>query len=169
LKLGDPAPQWSGLQGTDGAKHSLADYAKAKVLVVVFTCNNCPVAKAYEDRLIALAKDYQPKGVQVVALDVNKNEDLEEMKDRAKEKEFNFPYLNDPSQDSARDHGATNTPHVFVFDSPRKLVYRGGIDDNMEASDVKHSYLRDALDAILADKTPEKQETAHPGCSIKWK
>jgi peroxiredoxin len=169
LKLGDPAPKWSGLRGTDDAKHGLTDYAKAKVLVVVFTCNNCPVAKAYEDRLIALAKVYQSKGVQVVALDVNKNEDLEEMKERAKEKEFNFPYLNDPSQKSARDHGATNTPHVFVFDKARKLVYLGGIDDNMDDSEVKHTYLRDALDSILAGKTPKKQQTAHPGYGIKWK
>jgi peroxiredoxin len=169
LKLGDQAPKWSGLRGTDDAKHGLSDYAKAKVLVVVFTCNNCPVAKAYEDRLIALAKDYQSKGVQVVALDVNKNEDLEEMKERAKEKEFNFPYLNDPSQKSAHDHGATNTPHVFVFNKARKLVYLGGIDDNMSESEVKHTYLRDALDSILAGKTPKKQTTAHPGCGIKWK
>jgi hypothetical protein len=107
----------------------------------------------------------------VVAIDVNKSggEGLDDMKARAKEKEFNFPYLNDPSQKSARDHGATNTPHVFVFNKARKLVYTGGIDDNMTESDVKQQYLRDALDATLAGKTPDKQETAHPGCGIKWK
>jgi peroxiredoxin len=169
LKLGDQAPKWSGLSGTDDAKHGLADYAGAKVLVVVFTCNNCPVAKAYQDRLIALQKNYQSKDVQVVAIDVNRGEDLDAMKERAKEKGFNFPYLNDPTQKSAHDHGATNTPHVFVFNKDRKLVYLGGIDDSMSESKVKQHYLRDALDAILAGKPPAKQETAHPGCGIKWK
>ncbi len=169
LKLGGQAPKWSGLTGTDDVKHGLSDYAAAKVLVVVFTCNNCPVAKAYEERLIALQKDYQPKGVQVVAIDVNKNEGLDAMKERAKEKGFNFPYLNDPTQKSAHDHGATNTPHVFVFNKARKLVYLGGIDDSMNESKVKQHCLRDALDAILAGKVPDKQQTAHPGCTIKWK
>jgi peroxiredoxin len=171
LKLGDRAPKWSGLSGTDDAKHGLSDYAGAKVLVVVFTCNNCPVARAYEDRLIALETDYQPKGAQIVAIDVNHSggEGLDDMKDRAKEKGFNFPYLNDPTQKSARDHGAKNTPHVFVFNKDRKLVYQGGIDDSMNESKVKRHYLRDALDAILAGKLPKEQETAHPGCGIKWK
>jgi peroxiredoxin len=169
LKLGDQAPKWSRLSGTDDAKHGLSDYAGAKVLVVVFTCNKCPVAQAYQDRLIALQKDYQAKGVQVVAIDVNKGEALDDMKERAKEKGYNFPYLNDPTQKSARDHGATTTPHVFVFNKDRKLVYLGGIDDSMNESKVKHHYLRDALDAILVGKVPAKQETAHPGCTIKWK
>ena len=169
LQLGDQAPKWSGLRGTDDVQHGLSDYAGAKVLVVVFTCNNCPVAQAYQDRLIALAKDYQSKGVQVVAIDVNRGEELEAMRERAKEKGYNFPYLNDPTQKSARDHGAKNTPHVFVFDKDRKLVYMGGIDDTMNEDNVKHHYLRDALDAILAGKLPDKPETPHPGCGIKWK
>jgi peroxiredoxin len=174
LKLGDPAPKWSGLSGTDDVQHGLSDYAGAEVLVVVFTCNNCPVAQAYQDRLIALQKDYQPKGVQVVAIDVNKTEGLAEMKERAKEKDYNFPYLYDATQKSARDHGATTTPHVFLFDKDRKdrarkLVYVGGIDDQMNESKVEQHYLRDALDAVLAGKVPAKQKTAHPGCGIKWK
>ncbi len=169
LKLGDQAPKWSGLSGTDDVEHGLSDYARAKVLVVVFTCNNCPVAQAYQDRLIALEKDYQQKGVQVVAIDVNKGETLDGMKERAKEKGYNFPYLNDPTQKSAHAYGATNTPHVFVFNKDRKLVYLGGIDDNQTESKVKHAYLRQALDAILAGKAPAKQQTAHPGCGIKWK
>jgi peroxiredoxin len=169
LKLGDQAPKWSGLSGTDDAKHGLSDYTRAKVLVVVFTCNNCPVAQAYQDRLIALEKDFQSKGVQVVAIDVNKGEGLKQMKERAKEKGYNFPYLNDPTQKSAHDYGATNTPHVFVFNKDRKLVYLGGIDDNQTESKVEHAYLREALDAILAGEAPAKQETAHPGCGIKWK
>jgi peroxiredoxin len=169
LKLGDRAPKWSRLSGTDDVKHGLSDYAGAKVLVVVFTCNNCPVAQAYQDRLIALEKDFQPKGVQVVAINVNKGEGLDEMKERAKEKGYNFPYLNDPTQKSARDYGATNTPHVFVFNKDRNLVYLGGIDDNQTESEVKHHLLRDALDAILAGQAPAKQQTAHPGCGIKWK
>jgi hypothetical protein len=107
--------------------------------------------------------------VQVVAIDVNKGEGLKQMKERAKEKGYNFPYLNDPTQKSAHDYGATNTPHVFVFNKDRKLVYLGGIDDNQTESKVEHAYLREALDAILAGEAPAKQETAHPGCGIKWK
>ncbi len=110
LKLGDRAPKWSGLKGTDDVKHGLSDYAGAKVLVVVFTCNNCPVAQAYQDRLIALEKDYRSKGVQVVAINVNKGEGLKEMKERAREKGYNFPYLNDPTQKSAHEYRRDEHP-----------------------------------------------------------
>ncbi len=170
-KIGDPAPQWSGIPGVDGKSHSLADYRDAKLIVLVFTCNHCPVAVAYEDRLIALQKDYQDKGVQLIAINVNNlpSDRLEKMKERAKEKGFNFPYLYDASQKTARDYGATNTPHVFVLDQDRKLVYRGGIDDNFqEAEAVKRPYLRNALDRLLAGQTLAQSETPHPGCSIKW-
>ena len=171
LKIGDPAPKWSGLTGTDGAKHGLADYADAKVLVVVFTCNTCPVAKAYQDRLIALQKDYQPKGVRMVAINPNdiKGDKLDDMKTRAKEKGFNFAYLYDPTQQVGHDYGAQTTPHVFVFDKARKLAYVGGVDDAMDAKDVKAHYLRDALDSLLAGKPPAKDTTPHPGCSIKYR
>ena len=128
LKIGDAAPDWTGIIGVDGARHGLADYKDAKVAVVVFTCNHCPVAQAYQDRLIALQKDYKNKGVQVIAVNVNNIPDdaLDKMKERAKSKGFNFPYLYDSTQKIGHDYGATTTPHIFVLDKNRKLAYMGG-------------------------------------------
>jgi peroxiredoxin len=170
LSPGDAAPEWANITGTDDKPHSLADYKDAKLLVLVFTCNHCPVAQAYEDRLIALQKDYQAKGVQVVAVNVNniKPDRLEPMKERAKDKGFNFPYLYDASQKVGRDYGATVTPHVFVLDSGRKIAYVGAVDDNMNADSIKTPFLRDALDALLAGKQPPKAVTQQFGCSIKY-
>ena len=134
LKIGDVGPAWSALDGTDDKPHSLGDFKDAKALVIVFTCNHCPVAKAYQDRLIAVQKDYQEKGVQVVAICVSKGDadNLDAMKKRALDANFNFPYLYDDTQKSGKDYGATCTPHVFVLDRDRKLVYTGAIDDNDE-------------------------------------
>ncbi len=171
LKIGDSAPEWSAIPGIDDKEHSLVDYKKSKVIVLVFTCNHCPVAVAYEDRLVAIQKEYQSKGVQLIGLCVN---DLDEdrlapMKTRAKEKKFNFPYLYDESQKTGRDYGATCTPHVFLLDKNRKVVYMGAVDDNDDTAKVKEHYLRDALDAVLAGKEPPKTTTQQRGCSIKWK
>lgn len=170
VKVGDPAPAWSGLPGVDDKQHALDDYRSAKLLVVVFTCNHCPVAKAYEDRLTALAKDYQDKGVQVVAINCNNlpADKLDKMKERAKEKGFTFPYLYDASQKTGRDYGARVTPHVFVLDAARKIAYSGAIDDNQTVKNVQASYLRDALDALLAGKTPSRPVTKAVGCGIKY-
>lgn len=170
VKVGDKAPDWKNLIGVDDKQHSLSDYKDAKLIVLVFTCNHCPVAKAYEDRLIALQKDYQEKGVQVIALNVNNipEDRLDRMKVRAKEKGFNFPYLYDPTQATGHAYGAKVTPHVFVLDSERKIAYIGAIDDNMDVSKVKQNYLRDALDALLANKSPATAETKAFGCSIKY-
>jgi len=170
LQPGDQAPNWSGIIGVDGKKHSLSDYSDAKAVVLIFTCNHCPVAKAYEDRIIELTKDYRDKGVQVVAVNVNNlpADRLDKMKERAKAKGFNFPYLYDPTQAMGHDYGATVTPHVFVFDKNRKLVYRGAIDDSMNPSSKKKDYLRNALDAVLAGKTPPEAVTKEFGCSIKY-
>ena len=169
-KIGDKAPDWSGIIGVDGKEHKLADYKKVKAVVVVFTCNHCPVAVAYEDRLIALQKDYKKKGVQFVAINVNNipADRLEPMKVRAREKKFNFPYLYDSSQKSGKDYGAVKTPHVFLLDKDRKLAYVGAIDDSMKTDKVKTHYLRDALDAVLAGKPVEKPETNAVGCGIKY-
>lgn len=106
LKLGDPAPQWSKIPGVDGKEHSLSDYRDAKLIVIVFTCNHCPVAVAYEDRLVALQKDYQDKGVQLIAINVNNlpADRLDKMKERAQEKGFNFPYLYDSGQNTGREY-----------------------------------------------------------------
>ena len=170
LKVGDPAPAWSSLHGVDDKQHALADYSSAKLLVLAFTCNHCPVAKAYEDRLTALAKDYQDKGVQVVAINCNNlpADKLDKMKERAKEKGFTFPYLYDASQKTGRDYGARVTPHLFVLDAARKIAYIGAMDDNQTVKEVKATYLRDALDSLLAGKTPSRPVTKAVGCSIKY-
>jgi peroxiredoxin len=173
LKIGDAAPNWSGLKGVDDKQHSLADYEKAKLVVVVFTCNHCPVAAAYEDRLIALQKEYGPKGVQFVAINPTSpkkqpQDSFEKMKERASSKGFNFPYLVDATQDVAKQYGATCTPHIFVLDKDRKVAYMGAIDDNMNASKVKEPFLRNALDALLQGEKPPKAVTKQFGCGIKW-
>ena len=170
LKIGDAAPAWSDLPGTDEQKHSLADYKDAKLLVLVFTCNHCPVAQAYEDRLIAVEQDYGSKGAKVVAVNVNNIEPdrMAAMKKRAADKGFNFPYLYDASQKIGHDYGATVTPHVFVLDQDRKIAYMGAVDDSMEAKKVKTHYLHDALDALLAGKAPPKAVTKQFGCGIKY-
>jgi peroxiredoxin len=170
LSIGDAGPEFTDVIGTDDKPHSLADYKSAKAVVVVFTCNHCPVAQAYEDRLMAVQKDYQAKGVKLVAINVNNNDadKLDAMKERAGIKGFNFPYLYDASQKSAASYGATVTPHVFVLDSQRKVAYMGAVDDSMSAGDVKQHHLRDALDAVLAGKPPEVTETRQVGCGIQY-
>ncbi len=170
LKIGDAAPAWSGIIGVDDKKHSLADYQKAKLLVLVFTCNHCPVAVAYEDRLVELTKKYGPKGVQLVAVNVNNipADRLDKMKERAEQKGFNFPYIYDESQKMGRDYGAKVTPHVFVLDKDRKIAYMGAVDDNMKADKVKDHSLSNALDALLKGETPPKQVTKQFGCTIKY-
>jgi peroxiredoxin len=168
--LGDAAPKWSKLEGVDGKKHSLADLKEAKAVLVVFTCNHCPVAKAYEDRLIEVERDYTDLGVAVVAINVNNVEadKLPAMKERAKEKGFEFQYLYDPSQKIGREYGATVTPHAFILDGKRKVAYMGAIDDNQNAEKVEKHFVRDALDAVLAGKKPEPAKTKQFGCGIQY-
>jgi peroxiredoxin len=170
LKVGDPVPDWTGIVGIDGKSHNLSEYKDAKLSVLVFTCNHCPVAQAYQDRLIALQKDYKNKGVQLIAVNVNNipEDRLDKMKERAKEKGFNFPYLYDSTQKIARDYNATVTPHVFVIDKNRKLAYTGAVDDNLKADKVTKHYLSDALDALLAGKQPSEPVTKQFGCTIKY-
>lgn len=170
LKIGDKGPDFTGIVGIDDKQHSLADYKDAKVVVLVFTCNHCPVAKAYEDRLIKLTTDYKDKGVQVIAVNVNNLEAdrLDKMQQRAKEKGFNFPYLYDSTQKIGVDYGAKVTPHVFVLDKDRKLAYMGAIDDNQNAEKAKRQSLRSAIDALLDGKTPDEPVTQQFGCGIKY-
>jgi peroxiredoxin len=170
LDIGAVAPKWTNLAGVDDKQHSLDDLKDAKAVVVVFTCNHCPVAVAYEDRLIQLTRDYQNKGVAVVAINVNNLEEdkLPAMKRRAQSKGFNFPYLYDPTQLIGRAYGATVTPHVFLLDGERKLAYKGAIDDNMNADKVSRHYLREAIDAVLAGKPVATATTQQRGCSIKY-
>lgn len=174
LPLGAPAPPFS-LPGTDGRTHSLDEFRDRKVLVVVFTCNHCPYAQAWEGRLIEVQRDYGPKGVALVAINPNDErqypqDSFEEMVKRAKAKGFNFPYLRDESQAVARAYGAQVTPHLFVFDEGRKLRYQGRVDDNHESPKRVRSHdLRNALDALLAGKPVPVAETPANGCSVKWK
>jgi len=170
VKVGDQAPDWSNIIGVDDKRHSLSDYADAKLIVLVFTCNHCPVAVAYEDRLIQLQKDYKDKGVQVIAVNVNNipEDRLDRMKIRAQEKGFNFPYIYDPTQKMGHDYGALVTPHFYVLDQQRKIAYIGALDDNNNPERVKAQWLRNALDALLANKPVELAETKARGCTVKY-
>jgi len=173
LEIGAKGPAFS-LPGVDGQNHALADYKDKKLVVVIFTCNHCPVATAYQDRIIAIQKDYADKGVQIVAINSNSTEaaptdSFEHMKVRAKEKGYNFPYLRDESQEIANAYGALVTPHVFLLDQDRVLRYRGRIDDNwQEPGKVTTNDLRNALDALLAGKPVPAPVTTQVGCTIKW-
>jgi peroxiredoxin len=175
MPVGTPAPPFS-LPATDGKTYALADFSSAKALVVVFTCNHCPYAKACEDRLVALQSDYGPRGAALVAINSNDargypEDSFENMVVRAKEKGFNFPYLRDDTQEVARAYDAACTPDVFVFGRDRKLVYNGRIDDNWkEPGKVTRQDLRLVLDAVLAGRAPDLPEVVPSmGCSIKWK
>lgn len=170
LAVGDKAPQWEGLMGIDDKSHSMSDLKDAKVIVQIFTCNGCPVAKAYEKRFVEFQEAYKDKGVQVVAINVNNGEadELPAMKERAEKQEFNFAYLDDPTQESPKNYGAKVTPHVFVLDKARKVAYIGAFDDNMDADKVESQYVRDAVDALLGGDSIEVTTTKAQGCGIKW-
>ena len=171
LDIGQPAPAWKNLVGVDAKQHSLDDLKEAKLVVVVFACNHCPVVKAYESRLIQFVDEYRDQGLELVAISVSQQESdrLEQMKIRASERGYNFPYLYDPSQKIARAYGATCTPHVFVLDGQRRVAYMGKIDDHQEPTKVSTRYLRDAVDALLDGKAPEVTETRQFGCEIDYK
>ena len=168
------APDFS-LLGTDGKTHSLSELAGKPAVIVIFSCNHCPYVQAYEDRIMEIQKDYGPKGTAVVAINSNETDDhpedsFENMVRRAREKKFNFLYLRDESQETARAYGATHTPHIFLFNRGRELCYTGKIDDNWkEPQKVQRRFLREALDAVLAGKSVPEPETFAIGCTIKWK
>jgi peroxiredoxin len=163
------------LKGTDGRVHRADDAAKAKVFGVIFHCNHCPYAQAWESRLIQVQRDYAGRGVQLVLINANDpveypGDSFEQMQRRAQDKQYPFPYLVDETQDIAKQYGATRTPEVFLFDEKRILRYHGAPDDNYEdVNAVRHPYLRDALDALLAGTPPKVRETKPVGCTIKWK
>lgn len=166
------------LKNVDGSFVSMSDYPDAKGFTVIFTCNHCPFAKAYEDRIIAIHNKYSPKGMPVIAINPNDPavvaaDSFEAMKKRAKEKNFPFPYLVDETQEVYKTYGATRTPHVFVLKRESKdliVSYIGTIDDNYkDANEVRQHYLPDALDAILQGTTPDPAVTKAIGCTIKTK
>ncbi|MFP4053405.1 MAG: thioredoxin family protein [Phycisphaerae bacterium] len=174
LEIGQTAPDFS-LPGTDGKDHALSDYADAKLLIVVFSCNHCPYVVGSEERMKQLYADYHPRGVEMVAINSNEtenhpNDSFEKMIERKKQEDLPWDYLRDESQEVAREYGALRTPHFYVFDADRKLVYTGRMDDNprQPGKETTHE-LRDALDALLEGKTPEVQVTNPIGCNVKWK
>ncbi len=173
LKVGARAPEFD-LPGVDGGHYTLACFHAQRVVVVVFSCNHCPYVQAYEDRLIAIQRDYADRGVALVAINANEtknypDDDFPKMKTRAQEKGFNFPYLRDETQAVADAYGAHYTPEIFLLDADRVLRYTGRIDDNWQRPDQVTSHdLRDAIEATLAGKPPARPETHAVGCTIKW-
>ena len=182
LPLGSRAPDFS-LPGVDGRTYSLKDFAGAKVLAVIFTCDHCPTAQAYEDRIKRLVKEYSSRGVAFVAINPNNpaavrldelgytdlDDTFESMKIRAADRRFNFPYLDDgPTESVARLYGPVATPHVFLFDGGRRLRFQGRIDDSEREDLAKNFDTRNALEALLAGREPAVKETMVFGCSIKW-
>lgn len=174
LKIGDRATPFT-LPGVDGKTHSLQDYLTGGVAAVIFSCNHCPYVRAWEDRMVAIQRDYGDRGAQLLV--INSNDDVkypedgfEKMKERAAEKRFNFPYLRDETQEVATAYGAQRTPEVFLFDREGVLRYHGAIDDNyQDPAAVTRHYLREALDAVLEGRDPPVSDTPPVGCSVKWK
>ena len=174
IKLNDPYVNFL-LTGTDGKNYSLDMTSLGKIKVVIFSCNHCPYAQAWEDRIISLQKKYINNGVSVIMISSNDSveypeDSFEKMKERHIEKKFNFPYLYDETQEIAKMYGAERTPEVFVFDSLGLLRYTGAIDDNYEdESLVNSSYLMNALDSIIQGNKADVETTDPVGCTIKWK
>ncbi len=167
VQVGDKAPSFSGLVGVDDKAHGLADFKDSDVVVVAFTCNICPVAVAYEDRFAAFSKKYAKKGVKFVAINVSRREDLAAMKIRAEEKGFNFPYLRDDTQAVSKSYGARVTPHIFVLGKDRTVQYIGAFDNSM--AKPTENFVANAVDAVLAGKTPQRTKSRAVGCGIQWK
>jgi len=183
LEIGSAAPNFS-LKGVDGKMYSLSSFKSANILLIVFTCNHCPTAQAYEDRLIRLTSDYKNKGVAIVAVSPNDplsirldelgysdlGDSYDEMKLRSKQKKFNFPYLYDgATQTMSKAYGPSTTPHVFIFDKGRKLRYQGRIDDVEKPTGTPKSFdTRNALDALLQSREVPVATTKVFGCSVKW-
>ena len=173
LSIGAAAPKFSLVNAVDGRTVAFHP-GDGKVSVVVFTCNQCPYAKAFEPRIIGLAKQYQAKGVVFYAIDPNDEsqysvESLAEMKARATANEYPFPYLKDGDSTIAHAYGARVTPHVYVIDGSGTLRYRGYVDDSAKPEERRTTGLANALDDLLAGKTVANQTTRAFGCTIKWK
>ena len=175
LRIDDTALDFT-LPATDGKVYTLYEaFKNSRAVVVVFTCNHCPYAIAWEDRINAIARDYAAQGVRLFAINSNNAathpaDSFENMVKRASEKHFVFPYLHDESQSVARSYGAERTPELFIFDAAKTLRYHGAPDDDYEDEHaVKHHYAREALDAILTGKELARSETRPVGCTIKWK
>jgi peroxiredoxin len=174
LNVGDKAPDFS-LKNVDGKMVSLKDFPDAKGFVIIFTCNHCPYAIMYEDRIMALNEKYASMGYPVIAINPNDPEvqpadSYDMMVERASEKGFKFPYLFDDGQKLYPQYGATRTPHVYLLDNMRVVKYIGAIDDNpQDASSVNEKYLANAIMALNSGKKIEPETTKAIGCTIKVK
>jgi peroxiredoxin len=176
LAIGDAAPSTDvKMENVDGRKISIDDAKGKKGTLVIFTCNHCPAAKAWEDRIAAITAEYAKKDVGVLLVNSNNDveypeDNLEAMKTRAREKKFEVPYVVDATSDVARAFGAAKTPEVFLFDANLKLAYHGAVDDNMkDASAVKERYLAMALESVLKGEKVAKPEVTASGCGIKFR
>ncbi|MGI0053701.1 MAG: thioredoxin family protein [Thermoplasmata archaeon] len=174
LRAGDVAPFFE-LPGVDGRVVRLDQFRDAPLLLVVFSCNHCPYANAWEGRLISLQKEYAGRGPRTVLINSNETENypedrMERMVERARDKGYPFPYLRDDSQEVARAYGALVTPHPMLFNRDRRLIFQGRVDDDhLRADRVRHRYLADAIEAGLDGRTPSPAQLSVVGCSIKWK
>lgn len=173
LKVGETAPGFT-LPGVDGRFHSLDSLAGKKGTVIVFTCNHCPFAKAYQGRIKDISRDYKDKGINLIAINPNDakeypTDNYAHMIKRAKTESYNFPYLRDRTQKTAVNYGALVTPHIFLLDAQKRLYYNGPIDDSWKDPDkAENMYLRDAIDNMMAGKKLAKDKIRTMGCSIKW-
>ena len=172
VPIGQAKVSWRDLQGVDGKKHALADLNKHELVVVVVTCNHCPIAIEYYDRMKEFVRKYGGADgkVALVAISLSNLETdrMDRMKEMSKRREFNFPYLHDASQQVGKKLGATNTPQCFILNQNRVLVYRGAWDDNINVAQVAHHYVDEAIDALLAGKVPPVTETKAKGCLIRY-
>ena len=174
VPLGTPAVNFV-LPGVDGKTYSLDSFKSKRGLVIIFMCNHCPYVKATLKRLIDIQKDYEDRGVQLVGINPNDEisypeDSFANMKKVAKENGINFPYLRDETQEIARKYNAVCTPDIFVYGPERKLFYRGRIDDNwQDEGAVKKKDLREAIEAILNNKSVSEEQYPSMGCSIKWR
>jgi peroxiredoxin len=170
-EVGDTATDFK-LKNVDGRMVSLSDYKSAKGFIIIFDCNTCPYSKAYNDRIKELNERYAPIGYPVIAINANEGsgDSFDEMVRIAKKKNFKYPYLIDETQEIARTYGATNTPHVFVLNNERKVVYIGAIDDNSrDAKAVTRRFVEDAVNALMEGKPVPVTKTKAIGCGIKWR
>jgi len=173
LQPDSPAPDFE-LADTHGETHRLSEAAGQEATVVVWTCNHCPYALAWHDRIVAVAEDYRDRGVRFLAVNSNDAErypadSLEAMRERVEREGWPFPYLHDPSQEAARAFGAEVTPHVFVLDRELRPRYSGAPDGDHSDPRQNAGWLRDALDHLLAGREPPRASTKPVGCSVKWK
>jgi peroxiredoxin len=171
LKLGDPAPCFAALPAVDGRSYALADFQEARILVLIFTSQKCPVSKAYESRFAELTTDFADRGVRVVALSVATaaNEQLDKVREKFEKEPRPYVYLHDPSQAVGRSFGAYVTPQVFVLDSERKVAYMGAFDDHHDRREVVKHYVLDAVDALLAGRPVLVGESLPKGCEIEYR